>query len=285
MPHAPLLRRVTLLAAVLALLSAAAPAGAHKQAMKLSVGPLVGSTSPIQIRKAGVLSITPFGGGTVILALKNMRDAFGNKMYAFDNELRLSLRVNGVPTAVAFPFNIKNGKGTLRTVITPAQDLFKGDLVELVDVDLVDKDGVQFGVLGVPAGTRTTIHKTALVYVTDSVSEVHFSRGGDSRLKLRDNGNFNTGFDTLLDPLGEKINTPQVKVELVMRINGGAPTLFTYNYDIINGRSVPDGRPHIELGLQITDTVEVQRLDVFDNLGNRFATMGFKVVSPRAPMP
>jgi hypothetical protein len=95
----------------------AAPASAHKQSLKLSIGPLFGNTSPVQIKKAGALSITGFGGGTVILTLKNIRDANSVKMNVFGNQLRMDLRVNGVPTSVAFPFNIKNGKGTLRTVI------------------------------------------------------------------------------------------------------------------------------------------------------------------------
>jgi len=284
MPRKTLVASAVLSFAV-ALLASASPASAHKMSLKLGIGPLVGSTSPVQIQKAGVLSITGFAGGTVVLALKDMRDQNGVKMNVFGNELRMELRVNGVPTSVAYPFDIKNGKGTMRSVLTPAQDLFKGDLVELIDVDLVDPNGVQFGVLGVPAGTRIPIYKSALVYVIDSLSPIHFSRGGDSRLKLRDNGNLNTGFDGLRDDQGDRITSPQVKVEIVIVRNGGAPELHFYQYDIVRGRSVPNGRPHVDLGLDVNETVEVRRLDVLDNAGNRFATMGLKILAPRDPAP
>lgn len=280
-------RRAPVYAALAALLVALAvsPAAAHKQSIKVSIGPVAGSTSPIEIKKAGALSITGFGGGTVILTLKNMRDANNLKLNAFDNELRMDLRVNGVPTSVAYPFDIKNGKGTLRSVLTPQQDLYKGDLVEVIDVDVVDSSDRQFGAIGVPSGTNTPIFKTSLVYVIDSASPIHFSRGGDSRLKLRDDGHLNSGFDTLLDELGARITSPGVHVEIVVRVNGGAPELRTYQYDIVHGRSVPDGRPYTQLGFTPTDTVEVQRLDIYDNASNRFATLGLKIIAPKMPMP
>jgi len=97
--------------------------------------------------------------------------------------------VNGVARQVELPFDVRRGKADLRSSITPGLPLYKGDLVELVDLDVLDKDGVRFGAIGVPPGTRDPILTSSLIYVIDSTSPIRFSRGGDTRLKLRDHGN------------------------------------------------------------------------------------------------
>lgn len=257
-------------------------ASAHKQGVRLAIGPVAGNTSPVQVRKAGELNVKPFGGGKLVLYLKALRDAAGAKLQAVGNLLRMDLRVNGVAESVSFPFDIRDGKGSVRSTITPGQPLFKGDLVEIVDVDLLDQDGVRFATVGVPPGTRTPIVSSSLIYVIDSTSPIHFSRGGDTRLKLRDDGNFNSGFDTLLDASGQEITIPGVTVELQL-VRNGVPELDSYSYDIVHGRSVPDGRPVVHLGLLVTDNVEVQRLDVFDDAHDRFATLGIKITAPKRP--
>jgi len=260
-------------------LLAATPAQAHKQGMRLSLGPVLGNTSPVQLSKAGVLHLLPFGGGKLALDLRDLRTPTGAKLQAPGNVLRMDLRVNGVPASVSLPFDIRDGKAILNATITPSQSLYKGDLVEVVDVDLLDQGGIQFGAIGVPAGTRTPILSSSLIYVTGSTSPIRFSRGGDTRLKLRDDGNFNSGFDTLLDTTGREITHPGVSVELQI-VRNGASELRSYSYDILHGRSVPNGRPVVQLGFQVSDTVEVQRLDVFDNAHTRFATLGLRIEAP-----
>jgi hypothetical protein len=273
---------LVLLATTAVVLAAAPPADAHKQGMRLSIGPVAGNTSPVQIRRAGVLLLRPFGGGKLTLSLHELRTPEGVKLNAPGNELRLSLRVNGVPKSVVLPFAIVKGEATVRSAITPAQPLFKGDVVEVVGVDLVDQGGIRFGTIGVPAGTRTPIVTSSLVYVVDSTSAIHFSRGGDTRLKLRDDGNFNSGFDTLLDANGAEITHPGVRVELGL-VRNGVPSTFSYTYDIVRGRSVPNGRPVAYVGLSIDENVEVTRLDVYDGASVRFATLGLRITAPPRP--
>jgi hypothetical protein len=266
------------------LLCGPASALAHKQGVRLAIGPVAGNASPIQIHKAGELVIKPFGGGLLELDLKDLRDGTGVKQSAPGNTLRMSMRVNGVPATVSQPFDVREGKTSLRTTMTPGQQLFKGDLVEIIAVDLFDQGGVRFATMGASPGTRTPVITSSLIYVTDSTSPIRFSRGGDTRLKLRDDGNFNSGFDTLLDPSGKEITHPGVIVELQL-VRNGVPELHSYSYDIRRGRSVPNGRPVVHLGLQITDNVEVQRLDVFDNTHTRFSTLGIKIAAPKRRAP
>lgn len=266
----------------LLLLAVAAPAFAHKQGMRLSIGPVFGNGSPVQIKKEGVMVVRPFGGGKLSLTFRDMRTPTGGWLEAPGNLLRLALRVNGVPRQVDLPFDIRKGKADVRSAITPGLPLYKGDLVELVDLDVLDKNGVRFGAIGVPPGTRDPILTSSLIYVTDSTSPIRFSRGGDTRLKLRDHGNFNSGFDTLIDAAGKEITHPGVNVRLAL-VRNGVATPFAYSYDIVRGRSVPDGRPVAEIGLAMTETVEVERLDVHDSAGVRFATLGIRIAAPRRP--
>ena len=275
-------RPALVLLAALAVLATASAADAHKQGMRLSIGPVAGNASPIQIRRAGVLLLRPFGGGKLTLSLHDLRTPAGVKLNAPGNELRLALRVNGVPKSVVLPFAVTKGAATVRSAITPAQPLFQGDVVEVVAADLVDQGGVRFGTIGVPAGTRTPILTSSLVYVVDSPSVIHFSRGGDTRLKLRDDGNFNSGFDTLLDAAGAEITHPGVRVELGL-VRNGVPSTFSYTYDVVHGRSVPDGRPVANVGLSIAENVEVTRLDVYDGASVRFATLGLRITAPPPP--
>jgi len=272
----------SLLLSGLLVLAVAPPAAAHKAGMRLSIGPVVGSTSPVRITDAGVLVARPFGGGKLALELRGLRNAAGAKLEAPGNLLRLRLRVNGSPTQVDLPFDIHKGKGTLRSSITPGRPLYKGDLVEVVGLDLLDASGIRFGAIGVPAGTRDPIVSSSLIYVIDSTSPIRFSRGGDTRLKLRDSGNFNSGFDTLLDAAGKEITHPGVTVRLDLLRNGVAAP-FSYSYDIVRGRSVPNGRPVVEIGLAMTENVEVERLDVHDNANVRFATLGLRIAAPKRP--
>ena len=275
-------RSILVLLAAVAIVASASAADAHKQGMRLSIGPVVGNGSALQIKRAGVLLLRPFGGGKLTMSLHDLRTPGGVKITAPGNELRLSLRVNGVAKSVVLSFTVKKGEATLRSDITPGQPLFKGDVIEVAAVELVDQGGIRFGTIGVPAGTRTPILTSSLVYVVDAVSAIHFSRGGDTRLKLRDDGNFNTGFDTLLDVNGADITHPGVRVELGL-VRNGVPSTFTYTYNIVRGRSVPGGRPVANVGLTITENVQVTRLDVYDGASVRFATLGLKISAPPRP--
>jgi len=278
----PRTNRPSLLLLACALLLLPTGARAHKQGMHLAIGPVFGNPSSIQITKAGVLVARPFGGGRMVFNLKALRNLAGLKLTAPGNQLRLGLRVNGVPTTTVLPFDIRDGKATVRSTLTPGTNLLQGDRIEVTSVDLHDRDGIRFGTFGVPSGTRSPILASSLIYATESTSVVRFSKGGDTRLKLRDDGNFNSGFDTLLDATGRRITHPGVTVELGL-VRNGAPSTFSYTYDIVNGRSVPDGRPVAQIGLGMTETVEITRLDVFDNAHIRFAMLGMKVVAPKAP--
>ena len=264
----------------LALLGAAAPAGAHKQSMYLSVGPVLGSTSPLVIAKAGGLRISQYGGGQVTLVLPAVVDSAGKKITARDNEIRLDLRVNGVARSATIPFDVVEGKSKAKGFLSSPQDIFKGDLVEVLSMGAYDSTGVRFGMIGVTPEANHPVVRTGLVFVIDSQSQIRFSRGGDVLVRTRE-GYMNSGFDKLLDPQGQKIDSPGVRVEVEYAINGGPTQVESYSYDIVNGRSRPGGRPHTNLGLSFDETVEVKRVDVFDADGNRFATMGVKIVSPR----
>lgn len=276
-PRAP---KPSSLLLALALLALASPALAHKQGMHLAIGPVFANPSPVQITKAGVLVARPFGGGKLVFNLKALRTLAGLKLDAPGNQLRLGLEVNGVPTTTVLPFEIRDGKATVRASLTPSLNLVKGDRIEVKSVDLYDQDGIRFGTMGVPPGTRSPIVASSLIYAVESTSPVRFSKGGDTRLKLRDAGNFNSGFDTLLDAAGQRITHPGVTVELGL-VRNGVPSTFSYSYDIVRGRSVPDGRPVAEVGLAMSETVEITRLDVFDSAHVRFATLGMKVVAPK----
>ncbi|MBM4245767.1 MAG: hypothetical protein FJ148_18505 [Deltaproteobacteria bacterium] len=255
---------------------------AHKQGVHLAIGPVFGNPSSIQITKAGVLVARPFGGGRMVFNLRALRNLAGLEITAPSNQPRLGLRVNGVPTTTVLPFEIRDGKATVRSTLTPGTNLVQGDRIEVTSVDLHDQDGIRFGTFGVPSGTRSPILASSLIYAAESTSVVRFSKGGDTRLKLRDDGNSNSGFDTLVDAAGHRITHPGVTVELGL-VRNGVPSTFSYTYDIVNGRSVPDGRPVAQVGLGMTETVEITRLDVFDNTHVRFATLGMKVVAPKAP--
>ncbi|MFM7140915.1 MAG: hypothetical protein ACKO2K_03240 [Alphaproteobacteria bacterium] len=276
------IRRSLLAAAVGAgaLIATAVPALAHKQSMYLSVGPLVGSTSPLVIEKAGGLRVSQYGGGQLSLVLPAVRDAAGKKVTAPGNEIRLELRVNGVARSAVLPFDVVDGKAKAKGFLSSPQDIFKGDLVEVLSMGAYDSSGVRFGMSGVTPEANHPVVRTGLVFVIDSQSQIRFSRGGDVLVRTRE-GYMNSGFDKLLDPQGQKIDSPGVRVEVEYSVNGGPSQVESYSYDIVNGRSRPCGRPHTNLGLTFDETVEVKRVDVFDADGNRFATMGVKIVSPR----
>jgi len=265
----------------LALLSGAAPARAHKQSMKLSLSTPPDSTSPLRITKTATLNILQYAGGTIQMGLREVKDASGSRANATGNTLRFELRVNGVPRSVALPFDIVKGKTKYKGFLSEPRDLFKGDLIELVSVGLWDAQDRRFGVLGALPGAQLPILRSGVVFVVDTTSAIRFSRGGDTLVRLRDDGYMNSGFDKLLDSAGAKIDAPGVRVEIELSVNGGAPEVRSYDYDITRGRSREGGRPHTYLGLDISDEVEVRRIDIFDGEGNRFATLGVKIVSPR----
>lgn len=282
MPTMTTIRRslVATLVAATVLLSGASPARAHKQSMYLSVGPVKGSASPLVIEKAGGLRVSQYGGGQLSLVLPAVRDAAGKKVTASGNQIRLELRVNGVAQSAVMPFDVTDGKAKAKGFLSNPQDIFKGDLVEVVSMGAYDSSGVRFGMIGVTPEANHPVLRTGLVFVIDSLSPIRFSRGGDVLVRTRE-GYMNSGFDKLLDAQGEKIDSPGVRVEIEYSINGGPTQVESYSYDIVNGRSRPGGRPHTNLGLSFDETVEVKRVDVFDADGNRFATMGVKIVSPR----
>ncbi|MFM8409892.1 MAG: hypothetical protein ACKOCT_06405, partial [Alphaproteobacteria bacterium] len=255
------IRRSLLAAAVgaVALIATAVPALAHKQSMYLSVGPLVGSTSPLVIEKAGGLRVSQYGGGQLSLVLPAVRDAAGKKVTAPGNEIRLELRVNGVARSAVLPFDVADGKAQAKGFLSSPQDIFKGDLVEVLSMGAYDSSGVRFGMIGVTPEANHPVVRTGLVFVIDSQSQIRFSRGGDVLVRTRE-GYMNSGFDKLLDPQGQKIDSPGVRVEVEYSVNGGPSQVESYSYDIVNGRSRPGGRPHTNLGLTFDETVEVKRV-------------------------
>ena len=263
------------------LLLVSGEARAHKQSLIFSVGPAVGPASPLRIAKSGVFRISQYGGGLLALVLPKVFDPAGAKANAAGNEIHLDLRVNGVPRSATMPFDVVNGKATAGGFLSDPQDIFKGDLVEVVAMGAYDASGRRFGMLGVSPEANHPVLRSGLVFVIDSASPIRFSRGGDALVRTRE-GYMNSGFDKLLDSSGEKIDSPGIYVEVEYSIDGGPFQVGTYSYDIVNGRSRPGGRPHTYLpGLAFAQTVEVKRVDVFDAVGNRFATLGVKIVSPR----
>lgn len=275
------MKRLAALLSCAILLASAPEAQAHKQSMKLSIGPAWGSTSPLRITKTATLNILQYAGGAIALTLREVRDRSGARANAEGNELRLDLRVNGVPRSVVLSFGVEEGKTKLKGFLSSPRDIFKGDVVELVSLGLFDSQGRRFGVLGALPGAQLPILQSGVVFVVDSLSAIRFLRGGDTLIRLRDDGYMNSGFDKLLDPAGHKIDAPGVRVDVELSVNGGAPEVRSYSYDIVRGRSRPGGRPHTYLGLDVSDNVEIRRVDIYDGDGNRFATLGVKIVSPR----
>lgn len=263
------------------LLLVSGEARAHKQSLNFSVGPVLGTASPLRIAKSGVFRISQYGGGLLALVLPKVFDAAGAKANAAGNEIRLDLRVNGVTRSATMPFDVVNGKAKAGGFLSDPQDISKGDLVEVVAMGAYDASGRRFGMLGVSPEANHPVLRSGLVFVIDSASPIRFSRGGDALVRTRE-GYMNSGFDKLLDSSGEKIDSSGIYVEVEYSIDGGPFQVGTYSYDIVNGRSRPGGRPHTYLpGLSFAQTVEVKRVDVFDAVGNRFATLGVKIVSPR----
>ena len=263
------------------LLLVSGEARAHKQSLNFAVGPVLGTASPLRIAKSGVFRISQYGGGLLALVLPKVFDPAGAKANAAGNEIRLDLRVNGVPRSATMPFDVVNGKAKAGGFLSDPQDIFKGDLVEVDAMGAYDASGRRFGMLGVSPEANHPVLRSGLVFVIDSASPIRFSRGGDALVRTRE-GYMNSGFDKLLDSSGEKIDSPGIYVEVEYSIDGGPFQVGTYSYDIVNGRSRPGGRPHTYLpGLAFAQTVEVKRVDVFDAVGNRFATLGVKIVSPR----
>jgi hypothetical protein len=138
--------RILVAVGLFALVQASA-AEAHLTSLHATLVPALGSTSPIVLAPQSLAKFTLIArnGGILSLSLLNATNAAGQKINAANNTLRLQVFINGAPQTLDFPFTISNGRAAVKR---EQLGLMKPDLVEIVDVLLLDENGVTFGTLG-----------------------------------------------------------------------------------------------------------------------------------------
>ncbi len=253
------------------LLAGAPPAAAHHTSLRV---PLVsvGGAVPLRLNGTGQFELLAGRGGEIRFKLSGVRDAAsGLPASAAGNRLRVSLVVNGVPRVEEFVFAITKG---LVAQVRRRLNLAANDAVEVRGVVLETSGGVAFGTIGI----RSTGGKlsSALVNVVTSPSplELADSRDADVELTGRAGGKLMVRFDRITPP-----DAPDNRVELEYSVNGGPPTVFTSAaFDIVDefGELVAV----VGLGLAPADTVQILRLEVFDENGDPFAALGVRITGP-----
>jgi hypothetical protein len=117
-----------------------------------------------------------------------------------------------------------------------------------------------------------------LVYVVGSPSSVCFTRGGDTF--LYPNGKWSVGFDALREcGSNNKLNNSGNYAEIEYQLNDGPWIVDTVEFDVLSGKSRPNGRPGKHLEFHVLDKLLVKRVDVFDSSNQKFATMGVRMGS------
>ncbi len=255
------------------------PADAHQTSLNVSLVPIDGSVSPIKFgsKSAIRLGLSSGNGGKIKFKVKKTVDAAGDKITALGNKLVIDATLNGAPQTWEFSFDILNGNGKLPKTLL---GLVAPDLIQFLEIRAEDSSGVAFARSGFIAGKGPTKGVSSAMVQVDEGSPILLATDRDSEVIIRTKhgGDFHISLDKVHDAGGNPITSFDNTIELEVVINGGAPTVLSYHpYDIIDDRGDLD----VNLGLSDGDVVEVRRVDIFDPSGDRFATFGVKIRSPK----
>ena len=232
-------------------------AEAHKSFLKATLLRLDGQ------REDGFVTMRPTGGGAIDLWLPGVPP---------NARLVVDYRVNGTPRPeVAYVLR------RARTAWPLGFDTSDQDKVEITSLRVVDASDRVIAVLGTgPDPRMLRILSAPLVWVVDTLSDVGFTRGGDTFLSK--NGDWTIGFDALRSrATGLRLNNRGNYAEIEVSVNDGAPQVFSVTFDVQSGKSRPNGRPGRNIGTRPGDRVRIHRVEVFDAAGRRFATMGIRM--------
>jgi hypothetical protein len=251
------------IAAALLTVLLAAPAYAHRPNIKAEL-------RDVTTGQVGTLQVVPRPPAHVQLDMTNAPR---------NGQLVMTFRLNAVPIG-QHTYQL-NGSGS-RLQSWPLGVGVEPDVLEVSDIRLLDQGGHTVAVISSlvpPAGTKLSgqyFMTSALAFVLDTASDVGYTRGGDTTI-TRD-GRFTVGFDALRSrATNEHLNNIGNYAEIEYVVNGGAPIVRRVFFDVRSGKSTPNGRPGTHLHFTPGDVVEVRRVDVFDALDNKFATMGVRI--------
>lgn len=151
------------------------------------------------------------------------------------------------------------------------------DKVEIANVRVLDASDRTIAILGAGADpSMLRILTSPLVWVVDTLSDVGFTRGGDTFLSK--DGDWTVGFDALRSrATGLRLDNQGNYAQIELSVNDGAPQVFTVTFDVRSGKSRPNGRPGMNVGTGPDDRVRIHRVEVFDGQGHLFATMGIRM--------
>lgn len=251
------MKSLRIVAAAALLLASASSALAHRPQVRMNLMRLDG------VAQDAFLTMTPITGGHVLLSL------LGKPV---TGQLVIQYRVNGVAKPpVSYPIDGLSGNWPIG--FTTADQ----DKLEIHDVRLVNQDGDVVAVPGTGGKARgPKVFAVPLVWVVDTLSDVGFTRGGDTFLSK--NGDWTVGFDALRSrATNEHLHNAGNYAEIEMSVNDGPWQVFSVAFDVLSGKSRPNGRPGRNVGFLPGARVRVKRVDVFDAQGNMFATMGIRM--------
>lgn len=254
------------------------PADAHQTSLNVSLVAIDGSTSDVKFgdKSSMRLGLSSNNGGQTKFKVKKMVDAVGGKITAPDNKLVIEAFLNGVEQTWEFDFDIVNGNGNLPKMTL---GLTAPDIIQFVDIRAEDAGGTAFARSGMIGGKGPNKAVSSAMVQVDEGSPILLAEDRDSEVIIRakKGGLFHISLDKVHDAGGNPITAFGNTIELELVINGGAPTVRTYDYEIIDDRGDLD----VGLGLADGDVVEVRRVDIFDSSNDRFATFGVKIRNPK----
>ena len=253
-----------------ALLWCATPATAHHTSLQVPLVPVPGTASLVLLSGPAHIEFIPQHGGEIRFVFSGAKDrTTGKSITALGNTLEIDLVINGIPEQKTFPFDIKGSKarGTL-----PGLGLAPFDLVEVKAVAMLDHAGNQFGTMGLKYPGPSL--SSALIQVFDTPSDLHLAltKDADVALTTMKGGTFTMRLDKV-SPAPRAGN----KAELEIAKNGGAPIVFEFPF-AINSHGVAKVVANLNLGLVAGDVIEIRRIDLFDADGDRFATLGIRIM-------
>lgn len=251
---------------LVSLLCVASPAAAHLTSLNASIIPIAGA--PVTIKTPGSLQFSPNRGGRIQLKLRNVVNPLtGKGANSTNNTAVIDVVINGVPQTLMLSFSLKSGNAQL---MFPGLNLVAPDLVAVQGLIVKDSNGVPFGTMGLKV---PGLHfSSAIIQMHGTPSPITLAPTRDADTKITANSGV---FSLRLDAIAPA-NAANNHVEVEYSVNGGAPVLFSKNFDIVN----TIGLVMEPLGLVSGDIVEVLRIDVYDSNDDRFATLGVRIMSP-----
>jgi len=259
------------------LVGAVGPAwGGNTQHVQARIASVAGGSSPITFgsRGNGLFRATERRGGKLRAKLAGLTDATGFPIDALGNTLHVDLVVNGVPQSVDYPFDLVHG----RARVGESLGLVNGDSYEISNMELRDPTGVPFGVIGIPAGWRGNVMKASLVEVVTSPGSLGLLKGAGAQIRIKNGtAHVQLSLSKVIDANGDGVTTSGNRVEFEYDLNGVGPNVLTIPFDLVDG-----GTDLItgELAIGASDVLRTRRIDVFDSAGNRFVTLGVRVLHP-----